>query len=125
MTGKSKCPQCGGPGNHPIGSSACKRIEIQRGDKSKILTEDELEKMLGAGSYWPPWIAEHRNAIRAHDALQRAEIERLRAAARDMSAEERTAYQWALHQSFQSVAAQYARALAGYIRAALDAKEKP
>jgi len=47
-------------------------------DKSKILTEDELEKMLGAGSYWPPWIAEHRNAIRAHDALQRAEIERLR-----------------------------------------------
>lgn len=46
MTGKSKCPQCGGPGNHPIGSSACKRIEIQRGDKSKILSTVEFEDVI-------------------------------------------------------------------------------
>jgi hypothetical protein len=32
MTDK-KCPQCGGPANHPVGSSACKRIGIQRTDK--------------------------------------------------------------------------------------------
>ncbi len=40
------CPECGGPANHPVGSSACKRIRIQRKPSfmesvSRVVTDDE------------------------------------------------------------------------------------
>jgi len=41
MTDK-KCPQCGGPANHPVGSSACKRIGIQRTDKDKAFADYDV-----------------------------------------------------------------------------------
>jgi len=47
MTDK-KCPQCGGPANHPVGSSACKRIGIQRTDKDKAFADYDVSVKLTA-----------------------------------------------------------------------------
>jgi len=91
VTGKSKCPQCGGPGNHPIGSSACKRIEIQRGDKSKILMPETPCTICGDYVAWPAnddsshcicteCIYTEHAALRQRVVALEAEVEKLRAA---------------------------------------------
>jgi len=43
----------------------------------------------------------------------------------EMTEEEKQAYEWALSQRFESVAARYARILAQYIKRSLETREAP
>ena len=79
----------------------------------KEFVEHATSVALQGGGYFEAWQTE-RVAVVLSEALRRLEKE-----AQSMNTEERRAFEWAINQEHQSVAARYARTLARYIKSIL------